>query len=270
MAAACTTSQRPQLQAPSVPFPSLASATSSGRSSKALPICTGTAFSIAVRVPVAFSRHFYRFWLFNKTCIRTHTDLKPENLLLTGDDVVKIADFGLAREMRSGPPYTEYVTTRWYRAPEVVLYSTAYNSPIDLWAMGAIMAELYTLRPLFPGHNESDQLYRICSVLGTPTAASWPEGLRLANAIGAKVPQVAPAALRELIRGASEDAIDLISKLLRFDPAKRLTASQALQHPFFAALPALRHHCGSSSLSQQPATTAAAACVRMQVAGHFY
>jgi len=97
-----------------------------------------------------------------------HRDLKPENLLCSGPELIKIADFGLAREIRSRPPFTDYVSTRWYRAPEVLLHSTNYGSTIDLWAMGCIMAELYTFRPLFPGSSEVDQLFKICSVLGTP------------------------------------------------------------------------------------------------------
>ena len=84
-----------------------------------------------------------------------HRDLKPENLLVKGE-AVKIADFGLAREIRSRPPFTDYVSTRWYRAPEILLRSTNYNSPVDIFACGAIMAELYMLRPLFPGNNETD------------------------------------------------------------------------------------------------------------------
>ena len=82
---------------------------------------------------------------------------------------MKIADFGLAREIRSRPPYTDYVSTRWYRAPEVLLRSTNYSSPIDMWAVGCIMAELYTLRPLFPGSSEVDEIFKICAVLGTPS-----------------------------------------------------------------------------------------------------
>ena len=84
-----------------------------------------------------------------------HRDLKPENLLVKGD-AVKIADFGLAREIRSRPPFTDYVSTRWYRAPEILLRSTNYNSPVDIFALGAIMAELYLMRPLLPGNNETD------------------------------------------------------------------------------------------------------------------
>lgn len=90
-----------------------------------------------------------------------HRDLKPENLLCNGPDLVKVADFGLAREIRSRPPYTDYVATRWYRAPEILLRSTSYNSPVDLWAIGTIMAELYTLRPLFPGSSEVDEIFKV-------------------------------------------------------------------------------------------------------------
>merc|ERR1719188_1079477 len=90
-----------------------------------------------------------------------HRDMKPENILVRGDSV-KLADFGLAREIRARPPFTDYVSTRWYRAPEALLRSTSYNSPIDLWACGGIMAELYTFRPLMQGTSESDQLFKIC------------------------------------------------------------------------------------------------------------
>ena len=90
-----------------------------------------------------------------------HRDMKPENILVTGDRV-KIADFGLAREIRSRPPYTEYVSTRWYRAPEVLLRSPYYSAPIDMFALGAIIAELYTLRPLFPGSSEADEVVKMC------------------------------------------------------------------------------------------------------------
>ncbi|XP_049679965.1 serine/threonine-protein kinase MAK isoform X3 [Accipiter gentilis] len=100
-----------------------------------------------------------------------HRDMKPENLLCIGPELVKIADFGLARELRSQPPYTDYVSTRWYRAPEVLLRSSIYSSPIDMWAVGSIMAELYTLRPLFPGTSEVDEIFKICQVLGTPKKA---------------------------------------------------------------------------------------------------
>ncbi|KAJ3123430.1 hypothetical protein HK098_001923 [Nowakowskiella sp. JEL0407] len=200
-----------------------------------------------------------------------HRDMKPENLLIN-NDVIKIADFGLAREIRSLPPYTDYVSTRWYRAPEILLQSTNYSSPIDIWAVGAIIAELLTLRPLFPGTSEIDQIFKVCTVCGTPQPAntnltidqpnnqtqsrtpndhsqkqplhrseivgggSWPEGLRLASAMNFKFPQCGPIPLSEIIPNASTDALLLISEMLRYDPHRRPTASKALQHPWFKNL----------------------------------
>jgi protein kinase len=161
-----------------------------------------------------------------------HRDLKPENLLCSGD-MVKIADFGLAREIRSRPPFTDYVSTRWYRAPEILLRSTNYNSPIDIFAMGAIMGELYMLRPMFPGNNETDQIYKTCAVLGAPSKTDWPEGFKLAAKIGFNFPNFVPTDLSTLITNASPLAIDLMMKMLAFDPNKRPTAAQCLQHEYF-------------------------------------
>ena len=149
-----------------------------------------------------------------------HRDMKPENLLVTTTGlydyrplspvappdapsekdvvvIVKLADFGLARETRSKPPYTEYVSTRWYRAPEVLLKSRDYSNPVDMWALGTIMAELVNLRPLFPGQGEIDQVARICELLGDPVddygfdergkpigGGKWPRGVKMAKAVG--------------------------------------------------------------------------------------
>ena len=165
-----------------------------------------------------------------------HRDMKPENLLVSGSDshpLVKLADFGLAREIRSRPPYTDYVSTRWYRAPEVLLRSTAYNSPIDLWAVGAIMAELYTFRPLFPGASEPDTLYKICSVLGTPTATTWADGLRLAADMDFRWPRYVRTELSQLVPNCSSEGLALMGELLRWEPKERPTAAQCLLHPYF-------------------------------------
>ncbi|XP_023682107.1 serine/threonine-protein kinase MAK isoform X5 [Paramormyrops kingsleyae] len=162
-----------------------------------------------------------------------HRDMKPENLLCMGPELVKIADFGLAREIRSRPPYTDYVSTRWYRAPEVLLRSPSYNSPIDVWAVGCIMAELYTLRPLFPGNSEVDEIFKICQVLGTVKKSDWPEGHHLASAMSFRFPQCVPTNLKTLIPNASSEAISLMKDMLQWDPKKRPTAMQALKYPYF-------------------------------------
>nr|CBN81830.1 Serine/threonine-protein kinase MAK [Dicentrarchus labrax] len=162
-----------------------------------------------------------------------HRDMKPENLLCMGPELVKIADFGLAREIRSKPPYTDYVSTRWYRAPEVLLRSSTYSSPIDLWAVGCIMAELYTLRPLFPGNSEVDEIFKICQVLGTVKKTDWPEGYQLAAAMNFRFPQCVPTHLKTLIPNASNEAIALMKDLLQWDPKKRPTAVQSLRYPYF-------------------------------------
>uniref|UniRef100_A0A4W6E0C5 non-specific serine/threonine protein kinase n=1 Tax=Lates calcarifer TaxID=8187 RepID=A0A4W6E0C5_LATCA len=160
-----------------------------------------------------------------------HRDMKPENLLCMGPELVKIADFGLAREIRSRPPYTDYVSTRWYRAPEVLLRSTSYSSPIDQWAVGCIMAELYTLRPLFPGSSEVDTIFKICQVLGTPKKNDWPEGYQLASAMNFRWPQCVPSNLKTLIPNASPEAIHLMTDLLQWDPKKR--PASALRYSYF-------------------------------------
>uniref|UniRef100_A0A4W5QUG0 non-specific serine/threonine protein kinase n=1 Tax=Hucho hucho TaxID=62062 RepID=A0A4W5QUG0_9TELE len=162
-----------------------------------------------------------------------HRDMKPENLLCMGPELVKIADFGLAREIRSRPPYTDYVSTRWYRAPEVLLRSTSYSSPIDQWAVGCIMAELYTLRPLFPGSSEVDTIFKICQVLGTPMKNDWLEGFQLSAAMNFRWPQCVPSNLSSLIPNASTEAIQLMRDLLQWDPKKRPASAHALRYSYF-------------------------------------
>ena len=163
-----------------------------------------------------------------------HRDMKPENLLIN-DKIVKIADFGLAREIRSIPPYTEYVSTRYYRAPECILKSSNYNSPIDIWAVGCIMAEMYLHpKPLFYGQNEKEVLNKICSILGTPTHDTWAKGIQQANLIGIKLPNNSGTDLANIIPNASPKAIEVMKEMLQWDPNKRPTAISLLNHSFFA------------------------------------
>ena len=185
-----------------------------------------------------------------------HRDIKPENILCRGDQL-KIADFGLAREIRSKPPYTEYVSTRWYRAPEVLLRSTNYNSPIDIWACGSMLAELFTLRPIFPGSSEADQIYKVCSVLGSPTMRSWPDGIRLASQMSFKFPQFVSSPIQQIAPNASPEGLSLIADLLKYDPQSRPTATQALQYPFFQtnnAMPPLEsdYNTPASTFTRRP------------------
>lgn len=154
-----------------------------------------------------------------------HRDIKPENILVSTSApqdsamsfrrysamvtppstppayTIKIADFGLARETHSRLPYTTYVSTRWYRAPEVLLRAGEYSAPVDIWAIGAMAVEIATLKPLFPGGNEVDQVWRICEIMGSPGAwvnkhgakvggGEWKEGVKLAQKLGFSFPKV--------------------------------------------------------------------------------
>ena len=182
-----------------------------------------------------------------------HRDMKPENLLCVGENI-KIADFGLAREIRSVPPYTEYVSTRYYRAPECILKSTNYNSPVDIWGLGCIMAEMYLHpQPLFFGNNEKEVLFKICSVLGTPNHYTWNEGLQMAKMINIKFPNFNGVELESIIHDASSDAIDLMKQMLQWDPNKRATAQNLLNHPFFTNYPMTKQlsSFGNSSIVRE-------------------
>lgn len=163
-----------------------------------------------------------------------HRDIKPENLLCRrGPDSIKIADFGLAREVDSKPPYTDYVSTRWYRAPELLLHSTDYNWAVDIWASGCITSELYTLRPMFPGRSEIDQIFKICQVLGTPDTTVWPESKYLASVVQFNFPNIVPLDLESLMPSCSKAAIELLGLMLKWDPRERRRAKELLTHRFF-------------------------------------
>ncbi|KRZ70011.1 Serine/threonine-protein kinase MAK [Trichinella papuae] len=184
-----------------------------------------------------------------------HRDMKPENVLCIGPELVKIADFGLAREVRSMPPYTDYVSTRWYRAPEVLLRCRNYSSPIDLWAVGCIMAELFLLRPLFPGSSEIDEIFKICAIIGTPSREEWPEGYQLASMMNFRFPQCVPIPLETIIVNAKSSAIALLKQLLFWNPQRRPTAVQALRSQYFALME--RNVCQSKMISESNGSTVA-------------
>ncbi|KAL3998856.1 Protein kinase domain family protein [Acanthocheilonema viteae] len=179
-----------------------------------------------------------------------HRDMKPENIMCNGTELVKIADFGLAREIRSRPPFTDYVSTRWYRAPEILLRSTSYNSPIDIWALGCIMAELYMLRPLFPGTSELDQLFKIITILGTPSKDDWPEGYQLAIAMNFKFQQCVAIPFSTIVNSIGSDGLKLMTDMMLWNPEKRPSAIASLKYRYFL----VGEKLGASAVSQ-PSTS---------------
>ncbi|KAJ3121884.1 Mitogen-activated protein kinase [Nowakowskiella sp. JEL0407] len=168
-----------------------------------------------------------------------HRDLKPGNLLVNADCELKICDFGLARgfEDSEGAGFlTEYVATRWYRAPEIMLSFKSYSKAIDLWSVGCIFAELLGSRPLFKGKDYVDQLNQILSILGTPDDATLRRiGSERAQLYIKSLPKMPKVSFAKLYPKASEQALDLLERLLYFDPAKRITVDEALSHPYLEA-----------------------------------
>lgn len=170
-----------------------------------------------------------------------HRDMKPSNILLNADCLVKLADFGLARSIAQSaddtsknPVLTDYVATRWYRAPEILLGSTRYTKGVDMWSVGCILGELIGGRPLFPGTSTMNQLERVIEVTGRPSdddISSIRSGFASAM-LQVLPPNIKQKSLRELLPRASEDALDLMSKLMRFNPNQRLSAEEALKHPY--------------------------------------
>lgn len=139
-----------------------------------------------------------------------HRDLKPQNLLINKDYVLKLADFGLARAF--GIPvknFTHEVVTLWYRAPDILMGSKDYNTSVDIWSVGCIFAEIVTKRPLFPGKNEEDQLLKIFKIRGTPCADEW-AGITDLAGYKADFPQYEKEDLAAHVPGLSADGLDLL------------------------------------------------------------
>ncbi|XP_051729094.1 mitogen-activated protein kinase 15 [Ctenopharyngodon idella] len=169
-----------------------------------------------------------------------HRDQKPSNILLDSDCFVKLCDFGLARSLYQiqedavNPTLTEYVATRWYRAPEILLGSTRYTKGVDMWSIGCILGEMLLGKPLFPGTSTINQIEKIMSVIPPP---STEDVLAIRSEYGASVIQrmlLRPQVPLDEILPASvpPDALDLVQRLLVFNPDKRLSAEAALQHPY--------------------------------------
>lgn len=167
-----------------------------------------------------------------------HRDIKPENCMINKDSFeLKLADFGSARTTSDTGPFTEYVATRWYRAPECILTSGSYGPAVDIWAVGCILYEIMTNRPLFPGKHQLDQIARIHNILGTPGRDVLTQFKQNPNSqINYAFPFRVPQGFKNLLPNASEGIIDLLSKLLVYDPNNRISAADALQHPVFDAI----------------------------------
>jgi len=164
-----------------------------------------------------------------------HRDIKPENILLL-DDTVKLADFGSCRGIYSKQPFTEYISTRWYRSPECLLTDGYYNYKMDIWGTGCVFFEMLSLFPLFPGNNEKDQIHKIHNILGTPPKEILDRFQRYATNIDFGFPHTIGTGIAPLIPHVPPDCLDMICKLLVYNPDERITARQALNSPYFKEL----------------------------------
>lgn len=194
-----------------------------------------------VGLPIQTVRSFLSQIIAGVGCCHTyrilHRDLKPHNLLITADGKqVKLADFGLARiSAIPNGPYTFEVVTLWYRAPELLLGANRYSTSVDVWSIGCIFAEMASGMPLFPGRSDIDQLFKIFQRRGTPTADVWPAVLRLPH-YNAEFPQWRERSITDFVpqKGLGGNAgTDLLTKLLLYDPDRRIACKTALQHPYF-------------------------------------
>lgn len=180
-------------------------------------------------------RHLHDNWIL-------HRDIKTSNLLVSHKGILKIGDFGLAREYGSPiKKYTSVVVTLWYRAPELLLRTKYYSTAIDMWSVGCVLAELLTMKPLFPGKAEIDQINRIFKELGTPNDTIWPGPPAYSELPQVKMMNIAQHpynVLRDRFGATLTDiGFNLLNSLLTYDPARRISADQAIKHEFFMESP---------------------------------
>jgi len=188
-----------------------------------------------------------------------HRDMKPSNLLLNSECLMKVADFGLARSLlkSSGtgamddieggnPILTDYVATRWYRAPEILLGSTRYGKAVDMWSLGCIFGEMLGGKPVFQGSSTLNQLEKICDAVGRPSAdeiAAMRSPFANTMLDNIKVSGAAPTKWSVMYPKASADGIDLLDKLMQWDPNKRLSALEGMSHPYCKQFIETDPHC---------------------------
>ncbi|XP_038588216.1 cyclin-dependent kinase-like 3 isoform X2 [Micropterus salmoides] len=166
-----------------------------------------------------------------------HRDIKPENILISQGGVVKLCDFGFARTMTSpaeGGVYTDYVATRWYRAPELLVGDTKYSKPVDVWAVGCLLIEMLTGQPLFPGDSDLDQIYHIVRCFGNLTAHHQELFYRNPVFSGVRLPEYfGRVRLEQRFPTITPTALDLAQSCLQMDPERRAQCSELLEHPLF-------------------------------------
>ncbi|XP_069042600.1 cyclin-dependent kinase-like 1 isoform X2 [Lepisosteus oculatus] len=164
-----------------------------------------------------------------------HRDVKPENILLTKGGVIKLCDFGFARILTGpGDDYTDYVATRWYRAPELLVGDTQYGPPVDVWALGCVLAELLAGAPLWPGRSDVDQLYLIRRTLGDLIPRHQQVFRSNVFFSGVSIPEPdTTEPLEKRYHSASPQALAVLKSCLVMDPALRLTCEELLELPYF-------------------------------------